>query len=77
MGEYLKNCNCVATCPCDTVGVPAPNKHGGGVLGMRITEGNLNEVKLGGLKGGTVFHWSGALHAGNGTLDVVVENCCY
>jgi hypothetical protein len=19
-GEYMKNCNCIATCPCDTVG---------------------------------------------------------
>lgn len=23
-GQYIKNCNCIATCPCDTVGVPYP-----------------------------------------------------
>ena len=33
-GRYLKNCNCVASCPCDTVGIPSPNKGCEGVVGM-------------------------------------------
>jgi len=23
-GEYVKNCNCLQSCPCDTTGNPAP-----------------------------------------------------
>lgn len=38
-GQYLKNCNCLPTCPCDTTGYPAPNKFCEGAVGMHIQEG--------------------------------------
>ena len=25
-GQYMKNCNCIAACPCDTTGFPYPGK---------------------------------------------------
>jgi hypothetical protein len=72
-GEYLKNCNCVASCPCDTVGVPAPHSFCEGFLGMRIEEGNLDSVKLDGLKWAVLVHFPGALHEGNGTAEVYLD----
>jgi len=72
-GEYLKNCNCLATCPCDTIGWPAPNSFCEGVVGMRITEGHLDGVRLDGLKWLAVVHWPGALHEGNGTAEVFID----
>lgn len=72
-GEYIKNCNCAATCSCDTTGFPSPNKGCEGAVGMRIQEGNLDGVKLDGLKWVAVVHWPGALHEGNGTIEVFID----
>lgn len=72
-GDYLKNCNCIATCPCDTVGVPYPNKGCEGMVGMRITEGNFGDVRLDGLAWAATFHWPGALHEGNGTMQPLID----
>ena len=72
-GQYIKNCSCLATCPCDTIGVPAPNSFCEGVLGMNIQEGNFDGVSLSGLKWMAVFHFPGALHEGNGTMEAFVD----
>lgn len=68
-GEYLKNCNCIASCPCDTMGFPYPNKGCEGLVGMRVTEGTYDGVSLAGLIWVGAVHWPGALHEGNGTLQ--------
>ena len=49
-GQYMKNCNCLATCPCDTIGVPAPNAFCEGVVAMNIHEGHFDGLDLSGLK---------------------------
>jgi hypothetical protein len=72
-GEYLKNCNCIASCPCDTMGVPYPNKGCEGLAGMRVTEGNFGSVLLDGLIWLAAFHWPGALHEGNGTMQPYIS----
>ncbi len=33
-GQYLKNSSCLASCPCDTIGVPAPHKFCEGMAGL-------------------------------------------
>jgi len=48
-GRYLKNCNCIALCPCDTVGVPYPGKGCEGMAGMLIETGHFADVDLSGL----------------------------
>ncbi len=72
-GQYLKNCNCLASCPCDTIGFPAPHKFCEGVVGMNIQEGHFGDVDLSGLKWAATVHWPGALHEGNGTLELFVD----
>ena len=72
-GQYLKNCNCLATCPCDTTGFPAPHKFCEGMAGMNIQEGHFDGVDLSGLKWVASYHWPGALHEGNGTLEAFVD----
>ena len=72
-GQYIKNCSCLASCPCDTIGVPAPNKFCEGVVGMNIREGNFDGVSLSGLKWAAVVHWPGALHEGNGTMEAFID----
>jgi hypothetical protein len=72
-GQYLKNCSCLSTCPCDTTGYPAPNKFCEGASGMNVQEGHFGEVDLSGLKWAVSYHWPGALHEGNGTMEVFVD----
>ena len=72
-GQYMKNCNCIATCPCDTTGFPYPNKGCEGMAGMHIIEGNFGEVKLNGLNWAVVYSWPGALHDGNGSVQPYID----
>lgn len=72
-GDYLKNCNCQATCSCDTVGVPSPHKFCEGALAMNIREGHYDGVDLSGLKWAATIHFPGAMHEGNGTLEAFVD----
>ncbi len=72
-GEYMKNCNCIATCPCDTVGFPYPEKGCHGMRGMHIVEGHFRNIRLDGLNWAVIFTWPGALHEGNGTIEPIVD----
>lgn len=72
-GQYLKNCNCVASCPCDTVGVPVPGPGCEAVVGMHITEGNFDGVPLDGLNWAAVAYFPGALHEGNGSIEAFID----
>src|SRR4030095_14993654 len=72
-GQYIKNCNCIAACPCDTTGFPYPEKGCEGMCGMYITQGNFGKVKLDGLSWVAVYMWPGALHEGNGTIQPFVD----
>lgn len=72
-GEYVKNCNCLATCPCDTIGFPAPHEFCEAVVGMNIREGHFGQIDLSGLKWAAVAQFPGALHEGNGTLEAFID----
>jgi hypothetical protein len=72
-GNYLKNCNCVPSCPCDTYGYPAPHEFCEGAVGMQVTEGQFDGVDLAGVKWVGIVHWPKALHDGNGTMEAFVD----
>ena len=72
-GQYMKNCNCISSCPCDTTGFPYPDKGCEGMAGMHIIEGNFGNVKLSGLNWVVVYAWPGALHEGNGAVQAYID----
>lgn len=72
-GRYLKNCNCIATCPCDTVGVPYPHRGCEGMAGMHILEGHFGDVRLDGLTWAVTYYWPGPLHEGNGSVQPFID----
>src|SRR5437764_8671622 len=72
-GQYIKNCNCIATCPCDTVGRPYPEPGCEGVACMHIVEGHFGDVRLDGLNWAGTVHWPGALHEGNGSMQPLID----
>ena len=73
-GQYVKNCNCIATCPCDTVGLPYPNKGCEGMAGMRIEQGHFRDVKLDGIHWAVTYHWPGPMHEGNGSVQPFIDS---
>jgi hypothetical protein len=72
-GEYLKNCNCAPSCACDTTSNPLPHAYCEGLVGMNIQEGNFEKVDLKGVKWVAAVHWPGAVHLGNGDVEVYVD----
>lgn len=72
-GKYIKNCNCVPSCSCDTTGIPSPHKHCEGMAGMHIVEGHFGTAKLDGLTWVAVYYWPGPLHEGNGKIQAFID----
>ncbi|GAB3192293.1 DUF1326 domain-containing protein [Hydrogenophaga aquatica] len=71
-GEWIKNCSCAYGCPCD---FNAPPTHGWckGLVGMRITQGHVNNVRLDGLSFFVTVAFPGPLHEGNGEAQLIVD----
>jgi len=68
----LNNCNCSYGCPCQFNALPT---HGDcrAVFGYQIEEGNFGNVKLDGLRGVLMASFPGAIHQGNGTMQLIID----
>ncbi len=71
-GKEYANCNCSYGCPCQFNALPT---HGYccAVAGCQIEEGHFGDVKLDGLRTVLLYKWPGAVHEGNGTMQLVVD----
>jgi hypothetical protein len=71
-GREFVNCNCSYGCPCQ---FNAPPTHGNcrAVGGLEIEEGHFGEVGLDGLRAVGLYAWPGAVHEGDGTMRLVVD----
>src|SRR5437588_4952022 len=68
----LANCNCAYGCPCQFNALPT---HGDcrTVIGYQIDQGHHGDVRLDGLRAALIASWPAAVHQGNGTMQVVVD----
>jgi hypothetical protein len=66
------NCNCDYGCPCQFNALPT---HGNchAVVGYEIDEGHFGETRLDGLRAVYVGKWPGAVHRGNGEIQVIID----
>ena len=71
-GPHFANCNCDFGCPCQFVALPTDGTCKA-VTGWRIDEGHFGDVRLDGLNAANVYAWPGAVHEGNGTMQVIVD----
>ncbi len=71
-GREFVNCNCDYGCPCQFNALPT---HGDcrAVLGFQIDEGHHGDTRLDGLQAAMVVSWPGAIHEGNGTMLVIID----
>jgi len=66
------NCNCSYGCPCQFNGLPT---HGFccAVAGFQIDRGHHGSVHLDGLRTAAIYRWPGAVHEGNGTMQIIID----
>jgi hypothetical protein len=70
--DYLQACNCDYGCPCEFAAPPTTGFcEGMGV--WRIERGQYDGVSLDGLALGFAAKWPGAIHEGNGTVCLLVD----
>jgi hypothetical protein len=70
--DYLQACNCDYGCPCEFAAPPTTGFcHGVGV--WRIDRGKYGDLSLDGLGLGFAATWPGAIHQGNGTVCLFVD----
>ena len=71
-GEESAGCNCAWGCPCQFNALPT---HGRceGFATIRIAEGHFGELRLDGVRFAMAFAFPGAVHEGNGTIQLFVD----
>ena len=71
-GEEAGGCNCAWGCPCQFNALPTRG-HCEGLFTIRIAEGHFGTVRLDGVRFAALFSFPGAMHEGNGTLQLIVD----
>lgn len=68
----FSNCNCSYGCPCQFNALPT---HGNcmAAIGYQIDEGRFGDVNLDGLRAVATYKWPGAVHQGNGTMQLIID----
>jgi len=71
-GRELANCNCNYGCPCQFNALPS-NGSCHAVVGFTIEEGRHGSVRLDGLNAVAIYQWPQAVHLGNGTMKLIID----
>ena len=66
------NCNCAYGCGCQFNALPDKG-FCEAVAGYQINQGHFGDVQLDGLRAAAVWHWPGAVHEGNGTMQLIID----
>jgi hypothetical protein len=71
-GDYIEACSCDFGCPCNFNGFPTKG-FCEAVVAFKIDKGSHGATTLDGLKVLTVAKWPKAIHEGNGTFAVFID----
>jgi hypothetical protein len=72
MGKEFGNCNCSYGCPCQFNALPT-HGHCMAMGAYQFDDGRFGDVKLGGLRAAATWKWPGAVHHGNGTMQLIID----
>ena len=70
--DEFGSCNCSYGCPCQFNALPT-HRFCEGFFGYKISEGHFGDVRLDGLNVALVVHCPGALHEGNCTTQLIID----
>jgi hypothetical protein len=71
-GTEFVNCNCIYACPCQFNALPDKG-FCEAVAGYQVDQGHFGDVRLDGLRAAAMWHWPGAVHEGNGIMQLVID----
>lgn len=71
-GRELGNCNCDYACPCQFNSLPNDGTCQAAV-GYEVETGFYGDVKLDGLRMAATYKWPGAVHEGNGEMQLIID----
>src|SRR5471032_1069531 len=71
-GTEFANCNCIYACPCQ-FNAPPDKGFCEAVMGVQVNKGHHGDVVLDGLRAAAIYHWPGAVHQGNGNMQLVID----
>ena len=71
-GEEVASCNCAWGCPCQFNALPTTGRCEGFVA-WDVTSGHYADLRLDGLRFALVASWPGAIHEGNGTVQLFID----
>lgn len=71
-GLELVNCNCNFGCPCQFGVLPNRGNCEAAIV-YAIAHGHHGDTDLSGLRAVGVYHWPGAIHEGNGQMQLVID----
>jgi hypothetical protein len=72
IGEEVVSCNCAWGCPCQFNSLPTYGHcEGPGIV--QIHEGHFGDISLDGVRFVATYHWPGAVHEGNGTMQLIID----
>lgn len=71
-GEELANCNCNFGCPCQFGVLPTDGTCEAAVV-YKINRGHYGNTSLDGLTAAAVYKWPGAIHEGNGHMQLIID----
>lgn len=71
-GDEVGSCNCDWACPCQFNANPT---HGSceALIVWQVNEGQYGDVDLSGVRFGVAVHFPGAIHHGDGTVQLIVD----
>ncbi len=71
-GHELANCNCDTGCPCQFMALPT---HGTceATASFQFDRGYHGDTDLSGTRAAMVLKWPGAIHQGNGTMQIIID----
>lgn len=72
-GLEIGNCNCLPGCPCQFSQLPTDGTCEA-VATFHIEEGHYGDVDLSGLNAACLYKWPGAVHHGNGEMQIVIDD---
>ena len=71
-GEEIANCNCAWGCPCQFNALPTTGNCEA-LAGWQIEEGFYGDTQMDGVKFARLFYWPGAIHEGDGTMQMIID----
>jgi hypothetical protein len=71
-GTEFANCNCIYACPCQFNALPDKG-FCEAVAGYQINQGHFGDVQLDGLRVVATWHFPGAVHEGNGSMQLIID----